>query len=68
MTPVEVKRGDSPLVLGLPHTGTHVPMTIFSTISMPKARLLRDTDWHIDRLYDGLLRARPRSGPTSTAT
>jgi N-formylglutamate deformylase len=29
MTPVEVKRGDSPLVLGLPHTGTHVPDEIF---------------------------------------
>jgi hypothetical protein len=24
MSPVEVKRGDSPLVLGLPHTGTFV--------------------------------------------
>ena len=28
MTPVEIHRGDSPIVLGLPHTGTHVPADI----------------------------------------
>lgn len=54
MTPVDVTQGDGPIVLGLPHTGTYVPDDI-------KARLndrglgLDDTDWHIDRLYDGLL-------------
>ncbi|MDU9006069.1 N-formylglutamate deformylase [Sedimentitalea todarodis] len=54
MTPVDVAQGDGPIVLGLPHTGTHVPDDI-------KARLnarglgLTDTDWHIDRLYDSLL-------------
>ena len=25
MTPVEVVRGDGPVILGLPHTGTAVP-------------------------------------------
>jgi N-formylglutamate deformylase len=37
MTPVEVKRGDSPLVLGLPHTGTIVPDEI-SPASTPLGR------------------------------
>jgi formiminoglutamase len=54
MTPVEVKRGDSPLVLGLPHTGTFVPDEIFARLT-PLGQMLGDTDWHVDRLYDGLL-------------
>jgi formiminoglutamase len=54
MTPVEVTRGDGPVVLGMPHTGTHVPEDIFSRLN-PLGRTLSDTDWHIDRLYDGLL-------------
>ena len=28
MKPVEVVRGDSPLILGLPHTGTYLPEAI----------------------------------------
>ena len=28
MTPVEITRGDSPIVLGLPHTGTDLPDTV----------------------------------------
>ena len=54
MDPVLFKRGDSPLVLGLPHTGTHVPDDILGNLNA-EGRLLRDTDWHIDRLYDGLI-------------
>jgi N-formylglutamate deformylase len=52
--PVEVVRGDSPIVLGLPHTGTHVPPDIWATLN-DRGRALVDTDWHIHRLYDGLL-------------
>lgn len=54
MTPVEITRGTSPVVLGLPHTGTFVPDDILSRLN-PRGRGLDDTDWHIDRLYDGLL-------------
>lgn len=54
MTPVEIKRGDSPVVLGLPHTGTHVPDHIMARLT-PLGQTLSDTDWHIHTLYDGLL-------------
>lgn len=54
MTPVEVTRGEGPLVLGLPHTGTHVPADILARLNA-RGRSLADTDWHVERLYDGLL-------------
>ncbi len=53
MTPVKVTRGDSPLVLGQPHTGTFVPDDIAARLN-ETGRALADTDWFIDRLYDGL--------------
>ena len=54
MTPVDVKQGVGPIVLGLPHTGTYVPVCIAGDLN-ENGRALTDTDWHIDRLYDGLL-------------
>ncbi|MFD0858442.1 N-formylglutamate deformylase [Roseovarius aquimarinus] len=54
MTPVEITRGDGPVVLGLPHTGTHVPGAMMADLNA-RGRRLDDTDWHIERLYDGLL-------------
>lgn len=54
MTPVEIIRGDSPIVLGLPHTGTFVPGEVQARLNA-RGRGLDDTDWHIERLYDGLL-------------
>jgi len=54
MTPVEIVRGASPVILGLPHTGTFVPEDIRARLN-DRGRELADTDWHIDRLYDGLL-------------
>lgn len=54
MTPVTVHRGDSPIVLGLPHAGTFVPNGIHAQLN-DNGRKLADTDWHINQLYDGLL-------------
>ena len=54
MTPVEITRGDSPLILGFPHTGTDVPPDIFTALN-PRGQQLTDTDWHIEQLYDDLL-------------
>ncbi len=54
MTPVEIQRGDSPIVLGLPHTGTYLPDDVRADLN-DRGRGLDDTDWHIHTLYDGLL-------------
>jgi N-formylglutamate deformylase len=54
MKPVTVFQGDSPIVLGQPHTGTYVPANILAQLN-DNGRKLTDTDWHIDQLYDGLL-------------
>ena len=54
MTPVSIVRGTGPIVLGLPHTGTWVPDDVAAKLN-DNGRKLADTDWHIDRLYDGLL-------------
>ena len=50
----DVLRGDSPIVLGQPHGGTFVPDEIAQRLNSVGAGLA-DTDWHINRLYDGLL-------------
>ena len=52
--PVEVVRGDSPVILGLPHTGTWLPDDILARLN-ERGRTLADTDWHIHQLYAGLL-------------
>lgn len=54
MNPVETHLGDSPVILGLPHTGTFVPDDILADLNT-RGRGLDDTDWHIHTLYDGLL-------------
>ncbi len=54
MTVVDVREGTSPVILGLPHTGTDVPADIWERLN-ENGRLRADTDWHIHALYDGLL-------------
>ncbi len=54
MTVVEVRPGSSPIILAFPHTGTEVPADIKARLN-DNGRLLADTDWHIHRLYAGLL-------------
>ena len=46
----ELTRGDSPLVIDVPHAGTHVPDAIALRLT-ETARTVPDTDWHVDRLY-----------------
>ncbi len=50
----ELRQGTSPVILGLPHTGTEVPADIRDRLT-PVGRVLADTDWHLHQLYDGLL-------------
>lgn len=54
MSVVDIRQGTSPVILGLPHTGTDVPDDIFDRLN-DNGRILADTDWHIHHLYDGLL-------------
>lgn len=54
MNPVHVEQGNSPVVLGQPHGGTHVPKELHARLN-ERGKGLADTDWHITRLYDGLL-------------
>jgi formiminoglutamase len=48
---LERRRGDAPLVVSLPHTGTEIPAAVADRlVSLWRAR--KDTDWHVERLYD----------------
>lgn len=49
----EVRHGRSPVIIGLPHTGTDVPAEIWSRLNQ-SGQILADTDWHIHQLYAGL--------------
>ncbi len=54
MNLVEISQGDSPLILAMPHTGLFVPEDIFLGLN-DRGRALADTDWHVHRLYEGLI-------------
>ena len=54
MPPFTVTGGDGPVILGMPHIGTWLPDDLTARLN-ETGRALADTDWHIDRLYDGLL-------------
>jgi N-formylglutamate deformylase len=45
-----VSRGDSPLVIDVPHAGTHLPAELLARITA-EARTVPDTDWHVEKLY-----------------
>lgn len=51
---IEVNRGQSPLILGLPHTGTEIPAEVARHLNA-RGLGLSDTDWHIHRLYADLV-------------
>lgn len=43
-------RGTVPLVISLPHVGTHIPQEL-QVGYVPCALAVEDTDWHLDALY-----------------
>ena len=43
-------RGTLPLLISLPHDGSHLP-DAFAARMQPEARRAPDTDWHVSRLY-----------------
>ncbi len=46
-----VRRGTAPLILSMPHTGTEIPAELAGGF-ICGWRARRDTDWHIEQLYD----------------
>ncbi|WP_421783243.1 N-formylglutamate deformylase [Kiloniella litopenaei] len=54
VSPVTITSGTSPIVLGMPHTGTWLPEKILDKLNA-NGKKLADTDWHIDLLYADLL-------------
>ncbi|MBV8665262.1 MAG: N-formylglutamate deformylase [Burkholderiaceae bacterium] len=47
------RQGRTPLLVSMPHVGTHIPEQISRGMT-PAAHRLADTDWHLDQLYDFL--------------
>src|SRR5579859_6224741 len=48
---LHIERGDTPLVVSFPHTGTDIPSDIEAKFTSPwLAR--KDADWWVERLYD----------------
>ena len=43
--------GHTPLLVSVPHVGTHVPDAVADGFT-EAGRAVADTDWHLDRLYD----------------
>ena len=50
MEPYRFKQGTAPLLLSMPHVGTHIPDAL-SRRMMPIAHTVPDTDWHLEQLY-----------------
>ncbi|HUQ75853.1 MAG TPA: N-formylglutamate deformylase [Burkholderiales bacterium] len=51
MEPFRFRTGTAPLIVSMPHTGTHIPDWLAPRLSAA-ARPVPDTDWHLERLYD----------------
>jgi N-formylglutamate deformylase len=47
------RAGRTPLLVSMPHTGTHIPDALARRMT-PVALTVPDTDWHLERLYDFL--------------
>ena len=46
----EIDRGESALIVDVPHAGTYLPVTLAARLT-PAARALPDTDWHVEKLF-----------------
>lgn len=49
--PFRFRQGTRPLLISMPHVGTHVPPALAARFT-DEARHVPDTDWHLERLYD----------------
>ena len=53
---LRIRRTDTPLILAFPHGGTDIPADLAGDFRSPWWAI-RDADWHIRALYDGLAEA-----------
>jgi len=51
VSPYRYHAGQTPLLISVPHAGTFVPARILDGMTK-QARMLPDTDWYVDHLYD----------------
>lgn len=51
--PFRFEPGRRPLLVSIPHAGTWLPPALAARLTAP-ALAVPDTDWHLDRLYDGV--------------
>jgi formiminoglutamase len=49
--PFEFRAGHLPLLVSMPHVGTHLPRSFQGRLT-PECAPLGDTDWHLPQLYD----------------
>ena len=49
--PLRFRQGTRPLLISMPHVGTHVPPALAARLT-DEAQGVPDTDWHLERLYD----------------
>ena len=49
--PFRFRQGTRPLLISMPHVGTHVPPALAERFT-EEAHHVPDTDWHLERLYD----------------
>jgi len=49
--PFRFRQGTRPLLISMPHVGTHVPPMLAARLTQ-EARHVPDTDWHLEQLYD----------------
>ena len=48
-----LQRGTAPLLVSMPHIGTHIPAELLAQYA-PRALQVEDTDWHLHTLYNFL--------------
>lgn len=49
--PFRFRAGSRPLLISMPHVGTYLPPCVAERLT-DTARLMQDTDWHLERLYE----------------
>jgi len=55
-----LKQGDGPVIVDVPHAGVEIPAAIAARLTR-EALARPDTDWHVEKLYDFAVSSTRRS-------